>query len=168
MQNENETQAPASTEKGRPTGAPKRRVLLVDTAFQRKLLAQMAALICFLFLGFYALNTLFAAQALDAIANLPTGATPEEMALARENALAAYQVQMNLVVLVLSCCGLGVVYTLGLRITHKIAGPIYASIKHLDEVARGKSERELKFRDGDFFPLLAEAINTAVQALKKR
>jgi hypothetical protein len=47
---------------------------------------------------------------------------------------------MNLVALILAALALGLVYTYGLKTTHRIAGPIYAAVKYLKEVAAGKNE----------------------------
>ncbi len=43
--------------------------------------------------------------------------------------------------------------------SHRIAGPIYGSIKYLNEMSSGKKPGPLKFRKKDFFPELADAIN---------
>lgn len=49
--------------------------------------------------------------------------------------------------------------------SHRIAGPIYQAIKHLREYPNSEI---LKFRNKDFFPELAEAINQTLKKLSSR
>ena len=46
--------------------------------------------------------------------------------------------------------------------SHRIAGPIYRAVKYLTEDIKGDKPRPLHFRNGDFFPELAAAINQAL------
>lgn len=48
---------------------------------------------------------------------------------------------------------------LGIRISHKIAGPIYRMEKDLDEIAKGNLSLRIRLRRGDEFVDLAEKIN---------
>jgi hypothetical protein len=51
---------------------------------------------------------------------------------------------------------------LGLVISHRIAGPLYRLTKHLKEAAMTGTYRPVKFREGDFFPEVAEAYNAQI------
>jgi hypothetical protein len=64
-------------------------------------------------------------------------------------------------------CGLssGGILLWGVMLSHKIAGPIYRARKYLEQVARNPGQKPahaLSFRDGDFFPELADSINDAL------
>lgn len=56
----------------------------------------------------------------------------------------------------------------GLFISHKIAGPIYRMQKSLREMSANQPVElnEIKFRDKDFFPELADAFNELVRSYK--
>lgn len=51
--------------------------------------------------------------------------------------------------------------------SHRVAGPLYHAVKYLNDVADDpKNIRQVKFREHDYFPELAEAINRAIPAAK--
>ncbi len=52
-----------------------------------------------------------------------------------------------------------------LVITHRIAGPIYKLLMYLEKIQNGEQSYPVKFREGDFFPELAEAINLTIKKL---
>lgn len=51
----------------------------------------------------------------------------------------------------------------GLYITHRIAGPIYRLEAHCRQMAQGEAHGPVRFREGDFFPELAEAFNAQLK-----
>ncbi len=62
----------------------------------------------------------------------------------------------------------GALILVGLVLSHKIAGPIYRIQLHLQEVReKGEASRPLSFRDGDFFPEVAELVEELVSHSKR-
>ena len=56
----------------------------------------------------------------------------------------------------------------GLALSHKIAGPVYRIQFYLQSLySEGKTPGKLKFRDGDFFPEVAELVNGLVEHYEK-
>ena len=71
---------------------------------------------------------------------------------------------MNIVFLITSFLTIGLLMVFGVYISHKIAGPLYRFCHHLTDIAEGKKEvSEIKFRDGDFFPEVAECFNKTIK-----
>lgn len=142
------------------THQPKRKVLLVYKSLQRKWMAIVGALICALFIVFFAVNSILAQKAIE-----QAGLNPKEV----ESIISSYQGLLNLTGLILAFIGLGIVYIFGPKTTNRIAGPVYSAIKYLEEVGQSNKEiKEFKLRDKDHFPELAQAINKAVARLKQR
>ena len=52
-------------------------------------------------------------------------------------------------------------------VSHRIAGPIYRMNKHIEEIAKGESPKEINFRKSDFFPEISEVFNKMVLKLKE-
>ena len=63
---------------------------------------------------------------------------------------------MNTIFLITSIASMVVIVVYGLVMSHKIAGPIYKVCDHI----KNKKSGPISFRDGDFFPELAHAINS--------
>lgn len=55
---------------------------------------------------------------------------------------------------------------LGVELSFRIAGPIYAVNRYLRGVASGEQSKPFKLRDGDQFQFLRESVNDAVSSLK--
>ena len=52
-----------------------------------------------------------------------------------------------------------------IKISHRFAGPIYSLRRTMREIADGQPQRELKFRDGDFWHELANDYNAMIARL---
>lgn len=62
----------------------------------------------------------------------------------------------------------GALILVGLVLSHKIAGPIYRIQVYLQEVREtGVASRPLAFRDGDFFPEVAELIEELMERARR-
>lgn len=71
---------------------------------------------------------------------------------------------MNMVFLVTSILTIILLLFAGVLISHKVAGPMYRLNNHLNDIADGKKElSEIKFREGDFFPEIADSFNRAIK-----
>lgn len=47
----------------------------------------------------------------------------------------------------------------GIVISHRVAGPLYRLRHHMDDVSKGKTYDNVKFRHKDYFPELADSFN---------
>ena len=57
---------------------------------------------------------------------------------------------------------------MGLKISHRVAGPLYRLKSEMLRAARGGGEvKPLKFRDGDYFAELADAYNEQMGEIRK-
>lgn len=56
---------------------------------------------------------------------------------------------------------------LGVRISHRICGPIYRVIKDLEAVRRGEKKGPIRLRKGDEFQELAAALNETFDVFKE-
>ena len=57
---------------------------------------------------------------------------------------------------------------MGLKISHRVAGPLYRLRSEMLRTARGGELTRLKFRDGDYFEELADAYNEQMAEIRKR
>jgi nitrogen fixation/metabolism regulation signal transduction histidine kinase len=57
---------------------------------------------------------------------------------------------------------------LGVRISHRLCGPIYRMRQDLAAIRDGKDARPIKLRDGDAYQDLADEINMTVAYLKQQ
>ena len=60
----------------------------------------------------------------------------------------------------------GAVVYFSIKLSNKIAGPLYRLHRHMVLVADGKTDSPVAFRDGDYFVELADAYNAQLQKLK--
>jgi signal transduction histidine kinase len=51
----------------------------------------------------------------------------------------------------------------GLFISHRVAGPLYHLNSYMQDISEGKDVAEVKFRKGDFFPELANGMNSVMR-----
>ncbi len=56
----------------------------------------------------------------------------------------------------------------GVRMSHRIAGPIYAFSRHLGLVRQGIYYEDVQLRKGDEFRSLANSLNSCLEALRER
>lgn len=57
---------------------------------------------------------------------------------------------------------------MGLKISHRVAGPLYRLRQEMLRTSQGGEVKHLKFRDGDYFNELADAYNEQVAEIRKR
>jgi hypothetical protein len=55
-----------------------------------------------------------------------------------------------------------------LWISHRIAGPMFKLTKYLAELREGKDVGKLCFREGDYFPEVADEINKTIEYLNSK
>ena len=56
----------------------------------------------------------------------------------------------------------------GLILTNRIAGPIFRLRQHMDDVAEGKTTKEMEFRKADYFSDVVEPYNKIIARLKEK
>ena len=81
---------------------------------------------------------------------------------------ASQRVSLLIILIIVQVGFLGFIFVLSIRMTHKVAGPIYKLTNFLTELREGKEYYPLKFRDGDQFPELAIEINETVEYFLQR
>lgn len=74
---------------------------------------------------------------------------------------------LNLLLLI-EMAFIGIVFVFCIFITHKIAGPMYKLMNYLEEVRQGGAKYPLAFRDGDYFPEVAEEVNLTIEYFRSR
>jgi hypothetical protein len=76
---------------------------------------------------------------------------------------------LNVIFIAVSALVFGGMVIAGLVLSHKIAGPVYRIQRYLQTVyEEGVPQGKLKFRDGDFFPEVAELINALVEHYERK
>lgn len=66
---------------------------------------------------------------------------------------------MNIISLTTMSIISALILAFGLVYSHKIAGPVYRLRKYLRERAEGIETGQLRFREGDYFPEMADSVN---------
>jgi hypothetical protein len=73
--------------------------------------------------------------------------------------LAEQEKTLGAVFVIIAVIALAVGMTVGLWISHRVAGPIYRMRRHLEEAAAGRAPKPIRFRKDDYFQELADAYN---------
>ncbi len=61
-----------------------------------------------------------------------------------------------------------IIWWAGLKLSHRIAGPIFALTRHLNRVAEGRTDADLRFRKNDYFSALQDAFNRHMETYRRR
>jgi hypothetical protein len=142
----------------------KRGRFLVMPAFQLKF---MSYIICFAVFGIavlYASNYFYFERLLTQGQEL--GLPPDHVYF---EFVANQKSLLNMTFFSVSVIVFGGLIIAGLALSHKIAGPVYRIQSYLKAIRReGEPVRKLKFRDGDFFPEVADLVNGLVEHYEKR
>ena len=140
----------------RAQGGYRRRRLIVNPAFQYRFVGVMLMVLLLLTAG--ALASVYLALWMT----LRTfDVASEPMAVAQMSTVGLL-VTMQLLVLA------PVVIWIGVRLTHKVAGPLVRINAALQQMARGDFDIRLKLRKGDALLEVADAVNALADALRSR
>ena len=144
--------------------AKKRNRFLVQPAFQIKF---MIYIICFAAFG---IAVLYASNYFYFTRLITQG---QELGLAPDHVYFEFienqKNLLNITFFSVSAIVFGGLFIAGLALSHKIAGPVYRIQAYLQTLYRdGEPPGKLKFRDGDFFPEVAELVNGLVAHYEKR
>lgn len=81
--------------------------------------------------------------------------------------LNAQKMQMDQI-FILTAVAAGVVLFFGaIYLSHRVAGPVFRLVDHLEKMAAGETVEDVKFRKNDFFPELARACNQQFELFRK-
>ncbi len=58
-------------------------------------------------------------------------------------------------------------FSFGIWFSHRVAGPLHRLQRHMADISEGKTVSDLKFREGDYFPELADQFNKQHNELVK-
>ena len=131
-----------------------RKVLLINPSFQFRFMAWMGGLAVAVIMVFHLSHLWFFYQLRDQakLAGLPADHTLFQFISDRQSEMDSILFMTFAVVIVL-------VATIGLVLSHKIAGPMYRLRKHFEACARDGKIKEFNFRQGDYFQEVPEAYN---------
>jgi hypothetical protein len=133
----------------------KRKKIIINKSFQFKL--------CFIFCSLVFISTLIYPVAIYDIFEKFTsllGGSSEQFVEQRNNLfMYLIAIQSTFMILMVVIC---------LLVSHRIAGPMYKLTKYLAELREGKEVGELYFREGDYFPEVADEINKTIKYLNSK
>jgi hypothetical protein len=140
-----------------------RRKLLINPPFQLSFLRYILGIAGFTLAVFYAAKVFFFYQTRKYISDL--GIPPEHMIFDFLNQQSRVMDWIFLGAALVESLFLGF---LGLRLSHRVAGPVYRVTQDMLAFAKGEPARKIRFRKGDYFPELADAYNEQLDAQLKR
>jgi hypothetical protein len=141
----------------------KRQQFLINPAFQLSVIRQMLVLTGLVIGIFYAAN-FYHFWSLEA-QGLALGLPPTHVFF---KFLREQQRTMDLIFGVTALLTLITIVGFGLFLSHRVAGPLYRLKQYLTEApVDADAQAPLKFRDGDYFPDVAEAINVRLSQSSK-
>lgn len=138
--------------------AHKRRIYLINPSFQLKL----SFYVCFITFVSSIIYPITIYELISNISNSLGQASPGTVKLLAEKKtdlitfLAIWQIGFTFIIF--SAC---------ILVSHKVAGPIYKIRKFLQSVKNSNPLGLLYFRDGDYFPELAEDYNDAMEHIQE-
>ncbi|MEE4192431.1 MAG: hypothetical protein V2I66_12690 [Halieaceae bacterium] len=140
------------------TGHQKRTNFLVLPGFQLRFMMYIIGFALFGIIVLYASNHIYFQRLIGQGQQL--GLAPDHVYFEFVN---QQREVLNATFVLVAALVLGGLVLVGLVLSHKIAGPIYRIQLHLREVReQGASSTPLAFRDGDFFPEVAELVDELV------
>jgi hypothetical protein len=144
----------------------RRTKLLIDPKFQGRFLLNMVVLNLVVCGIFYAAQAFFFRKAFEVGKSI--GLAPDNVFF---NFVGEQERFMNVVFIGTALMVSVIIVVFGLMYSNKIAGPLFHLRKHLKARMNGKTKNPLKFRDGDNFKELADAVNEYIawqESSKKR
>ncbi len=132
-----------------------RKTFIINPKFQLK----FAILICIL---------IFVASLIYPLTIYDLMETMKRINPASSESIESQRVSLIFLLLSIQFGIVGVLFVVLIRISHKIAGPIYKACSFLQDIRAGVEYYPLKFRKGDQFTELATEINQTVEYLTER
>jgi methyl-accepting chemotaxis protein len=132
----------------------RRKKLLINPEFQVKFMKNLVFLNIAICATFYAAQSYFFWQARE---------LGKSIALPSDHVfflfIAEQQRTMTFISLATMAAVSLIIMVFGLVYSHRIAGPVYRLQKYLKDKAAGNENGKLNFRENDYFPEMAEAVN---------
>ncbi len=141
----------------------RRKKLLINPDFQIKFLKNLLFLNVAVCGIFYLAHAYFFWQGRELGRSIPLPADHVFFRFIDEQ-----QRTMNLISLGTMCVVSGLIIAFGLVYSHRIAGPIFRLQKFLKEKREGTEKGQLSFRENDYFPEVAHAVNDYFAADSKK
>ena len=153
-------QFPLKEKNMKKTKSQKRKIYLINPKFQWMMIRWVAALSVLISAVYFISNFIFFKQlvALGERQNLAPDALYFQF-------VHQQQMKMGVIFLITTLVAVALIISFGIFSSHKIAGPIHRMCKHLKE-SDPKKASDVKIREGDFFPELAESYNEFVSKIK--
>lgn len=134
-----------------------RKTLLINPGFQLSFLSRILGVAVFTLALFYGAKVFFFHRAQVYFTSM--GLPPEHMIFEFLGQQSRAMDWIFLGAAVLETLFLGLV---GLRLSHRVAGPVYRVTQALHQVASGGQPEHIRFRKNDYFPELAQGYNDAL------
>ena len=77
--------------------------------------------------------------------------------------ISSQHVSLNLLLLTMALVGTILMFGFGIWLSNKVAGPIYRMTMDLNKLDPNKEQKNIHFRDGDFFFELKDALNSYLE-----
>jgi hypothetical protein len=136
-----------------------RKKLLINPQFQLSFLRYIMGIAGFTIAIFYGAKVYFIHQTSEYITSM--GIPPEHMIF---ELLTQQSRVMDWIFLGATVVELAFLAFLGLRMSNRVAGPVYRVTQDMIALAKGAPARKINFRKGDYFPELADAYNEQLDA----
>ena len=143
-----------------PSPSSSKRIrFLVNPPFQLRFMVYILCFVAFGILVLYASNYFYFHHL--AIQGQELGLAPDHIYF---EFIEQQKSLLNTIFLSVSVIVFGAMIMAGLALSHKIAGPVYRIQQYLQQIyEEGSPQHKLKFREGDFFPEVAELVNALVE-----
>lgn len=140
-----------------------RRVFLINPKMQLAFLAYSIGIAFVVSTVFYAATAYFfwKFRRMGQSLGLPSDHSLFQLLGDQQNAMNWIFIVVCAVSTVVLCVG-------GLWLSLRLAGPLYRLRRHMQDVAEGKTTDDVKFRQKDYFPELAEAFNRVMARVRGR
>ncbi len=138
----------------------KRRQLVVDPKFQYGLIIKFAALVAIILISSLILLTVIYNEFFNTVLSISLGAGGEaSLDVANLINLSDLIGPVMLVIFLSVSISCVTVFILGVRFTHRMAGPVYRLRSNIAEMADGNLGKKVSIRENDYFQSLAAEID---------
>lgn len=136
--------------------SPYRKILLINPRLQRKMLALATLAPTLIIVSHFIAQKYFTIMIINDITlKLEHHLYRDQLILMVEQ----MGLFLSLCLLVITVICVVMIYTFGLKESHKIVGPITATIKYLEKIRESEVSGPLHFRKNDQFEELSQALN---------
>lgn len=140
-------------------GSLKRKVILIDPKFQLSIINYVTLLFMAVLIIFYSVNMyfLYTLKQKGINAGLPLNSEYFYFLEDSSHIMNVFFLSSAFIVLIF-------IYYFGLRLSHRIAGPIYKIGITVDEILEKNQPKEIRLRKNDYFKELAAKLNILINS----